>query len=78
MILLSANNNISIKYNYRTKSNDKRSNIISLKDFISVKNYKAIGKRLDNKMRMSGFSLIADNDNVDNNDNDNDKELTLF
>ncbi len=29
-------------------------------------------------MRMSGFSLIAPKDSVDNNDNDNDKELTLF
>ena len=78
LILLSANKNNSIRYNYRTKSNEKKSNIIELEEFISIKNYKAIGKRLDNKMRMSGFSLVASNDSVDNNDNDNDKELTLF
>ena len=81
-----------IKYNYRVLNGDKKTKKIIVNDFIDVKGYKALGRILDNKKRMSGFTFIqlkdedpisddeVENVNVDNKkDSENeDSELTLF
>ena len=85
--LISNYDNLMVSYNYKLKNNEKVSKDINVNNFIDVKGYKSIGKRLDNKLHMSGFKfkeIITDNDpdvEVPNNnqvlDNDN-NELTLF
>ena len=73
-----------IQYNYRLKSGDKKTKKVFVDDFIDIKGYKAIGKILDNKLRMSGFAFESNNttDNqvkdADSLTLDNTNELTLF
>ena len=81
--LISKFNKLSVRYNYKLKNNDKVSKEINVNDFIEIKGYKSIGKRLDNKSHMSGFTFkeilnekqeedSAESENKENN------ELTLF
>ena len=81
LILVSSIENINILYNYRMGNGDKKNKKIYNKDLVSVKGWKAIGNRLDNKSRMSGFKF----DNINNDDNaenikleDETENLTLF
>ncbi len=83
-ILLSNFKSLFIDYNYRLKSGEKKNKQILVDDFIDIKGYKAIGKILDNKLRMSGFKF---NENIleiiekfSEKDDDEKKgdELTLF
>tara|TARA_B000000475_G_C15699296_1_gene325606 strand:- start:153 stop:578 length:426 start_codon:yes stop_codon:yes gene_type:complete len=85
--LISNYDNLMVSYNYKLKNNEKVSKDINVNNFIDVKGYKSIGKRLDNKLHMSGFKFkeiitrndsdveVPDNDQVKDNDNN---ELTLF
>ena len=81
--LVSNYNQLLINYSYKLKNNDKISKDVNVNDFIDIKGYKSIGKRLDNKSHMSGFSfkeIISENNSGKNNqeeDSEN-KELTLF
>ena len=83
LIKVSSSSNIDISYNYRMKNGDKKNKIISNQNIVSLKGWKSIGNRLDNKSRMSGFKfhIIDENINDDktaielNNESDN---LTLF
>ena len=83
-ILISNYESLFLHYNYRISNGIKKSKKIFINDFINVKGWKAIGKKIDNKMRMSGFSFeLYDNSNKQKNDNviiDKNKsnELTLF
>ena len=81
--LISKFNKLTVSYNYKLKNNDKVSKEINVNDFIEIKGYKAVGKRLDNKSHMSGFAFkeifnekneedSAESENKENN------ELTLF
>jgi len=81
LILVSSIENINILYNYRMGNGDKKNKKIYNKDLVSVKGWKAIGNRLDNKSRMSGFKF----NNINNDDNaenikleDETENLTLF
>ena len=81
LILVSSIENINILYNYRMRNGNKKNQKIYNKDLVSVKGWKAIGNRLDNKSRMSGFKF----DNINNDDNaenvkleDETENLTLF
>tara|TARA_B110001454_G_scaffold91288_1_gene87069 strand:+ start:1499 stop:4027 length:2529 start_codon:yes stop_codon:yes gene_type:complete len=72
---------LSINYSYKLKNNEKTSKELNVNNFIDIKGYKALGKRLDNKFHMSGFKFkeILSIDNIDDNINkDVKRELTLF
>ena len=83
-ILLSNKTSLLIHYNYRLKNGEKKSKKILVDDFIDIKGYKAIGKMIDNRSRMSGFRFKSNNNNVDKInefdliDNNKSSELTLF
>ena len=57
LILISTSPKIQISYSFRTKSGEKKSKNILNDDIVDVKGWKSIGNRLDNKLRMSGFSF---------------------
>ena len=79
-ILLSNEPLLNLHYNYRLKNGDKKSKIIDVNDFIETKGYKAIGKIIDSKMRMSAFNFESKKDPVKKeiSKHDNSEELTLF
>ena len=66
--------------NSATKITDIKNKTIYINEFIDVKGWKAIGKRLDNRKRMSAFEFVhnlqSELDTTDENNNSN--ELTLF
>ena len=81
--LISKFNKLSVRYNYKLKNNDKVSKEINVNDFIEIKGYKSIGKRLDNKSHMSGFTFkeILNEKNEEDSEESESKEnneLTLF
>ena len=84
---------MNISYNYRLQNGDKKSKNISVNNFIELKGYKAKGRILDKKKRMSGYSFekidnLINNDipenhksvktNNENSVKDDNEELTLF
>ncbi len=81
--LISKFNKLSVRYNYKLKNNDKISKEINVNDFIEIKGYKSIGKRLDNKSHMSGFTfkkILNEKNEEDSAESENkeNNELTLF
>ena len=86
LILISSSEDIKISYNCRMKNGDKKNKEIYNKDLVTVKGWKSIGNRLDNKSRMSGFKFnnINEDDSIDSADDDNIQSedeienLTLF
>ena len=93
LLAFSSFKSLDVEYNYRVSNGTKRTKRLNVNKFIDVKGYKALGKILDNKKRMSAYNFIK-LDDVDhlneipdnikkedviklNSDND-DKELTLF
>ena len=93
LLAFSSFESLDVEYNYRVSNGAKRTKRLNVNKFIDVKGYKALGKILDNKKRMSAYNFIK-LDDVDhlneipdnikkedviklNSDND-DKELTLF
>ena len=81
--LISHFNKLTVSYNYKLKNNDKVSKEINVNDFIEIKGYKSIGKRLDNKSHMSGFAfkeILNEKNEEDSAESENkeNNELTLF
>ena len=70
-----------LTFSYRTKRGDKKSHQENLADIVDVKGWKAMGNKLGNYLRMSGFNWIVNNSSSeadDNNDRKSADELTLF
>ena len=80
------------KFNYRFKNGEKKEKLIDIIEFIDVKGWKAIGNKISDYLRMSGFEfydnpereipssdLVIEDEstNIKEDDNQND-ELTLF
>ena len=74
LVLLSSMEKINIKYNYRTKSGDKKEKSIINTSIVDVKGWKTIGNRLDDKLRMSSFKF-SEIIEVDKEENDTSKDL---
>ena len=68
----------SVKFNYFTKKGEKKNKVLSLDDFVSVKNWKAIGNKLIGYNRLSAFEIINSGKVQDKDDSDQPIELTLF
>ena len=68
-----------MKFNYRTKQGEKKTRKENLVEFVEVKGWKAMGNKLGNYLRMSGFKWLEKN-KVDNPNGDDasETELTLF
>ena len=68
-----------MEFNYRTKRGEKKSRKENLVDFVEVKGWKALGNKLANYLRMSGFKWLEEN-KVENpgSDEESEVELTLF
>ena len=79
LVLISIGDHPLLKFNYHTKSEEKKSKIENLVDFVEVKGWKALGNKLGNYLRMSGFKWLEEN-KVENPDSDEESEveLTLF
>ena len=80
------------KFNYRLKNGEKKEKLIDIIEFIDVKGWKAIGNKISDYLRMSGFEFYGnpereipssdlviedESTNIKEDDNQND-ELTLF
>jgi len=68
----------SVKFNYVTKKGEKKNKVLSLDDFVGVKNWKAIGNKLIGYNRLSAFEIIDSGEIEDKDDSDKPIELTLF
>ena len=49
--------NSDLEFNYRLKNGEKKSKTIIISDFIDIKGWKALGNKLPNLLRMSGFKF---------------------
>tara|TARA_B100000614_G_scaffold170279_1_gene151607 strand:+ start:2223 stop:4793 length:2571 start_codon:yes stop_codon:yes gene_type:complete len=49
--------NSDLEFNYRLKNGEKKSKTIIISDFIDIKGWKALGNKLPNFLRMSGFKF---------------------
>ena len=56
--------NLLLNYNYRSKNGDKKLKTLNINDFIDVKGWKAIGNKIPEQTRLSGFKF-NDNSNED-------------
>ena len=73
LIHASSFEDINISYNYRMKNGDKKTKKVYNKDLVSIKGWKSIGNRLDNKSRMSGFDFHYLESESENNENEIDQ-----
>ena len=79
LFLISNSSSLYVEYNFRLKNGEKKNKKVLVEDFVSIKGWKSIGNKLDNKMRMSAFKFIDNKivrELVDIKLEDN--ELTLF
>jgi topoisomerase-4 subunit A len=79
LILASTGDNLLLKFNYRTKRGEKKSRQENIVDFVEVKGWKAMGNKLGNYLRMSGFKWFEETKEKDEIlEMENNSELTLF
>ena len=79
--LVTTGNSPVLSFNYRTKRGEKKTREENLLDFVDVKGWKAMGNKLGNYLRMSGFSWLMENKDVEEDAKIEDEsmdELTLF
>ena len=70
-----------LSFNYRTKRGEKKTKQENLLDFVDVKGWKAMGNKLGNYLRMSGFSWMMEKKDAEEDvkvEDGNVDELTLF
>ena len=79
LVLISVGESPLLKFNYRTKRGEKKSRKENLVDFVEIKGWKAMGNKLGNYLRMSGFKWLEDV-NIENHESNEKREteLTLF
>ena len=79
LILISSVENPILEYSYRTKGGEKRTRKQDLVQFVEIKGWKALGNKLGNYLRMSGFKWIEEPSEVNPEIDEVAKsELTLF
>ena len=80
LIHISYYQNPIIQFNYRTKRGEKKTKQENLLEFVDVKGWKALGNKLGNYLRISGFKWIEPNIEEVQKDlsDDSNDELTLF
>ena len=85
LLLVTSSSRVNIHYNYRTKNGEKKEKLLINDMIVDVKGWKAIGNRLDDKIRMSGFKFYEqldsknkENASMDLGLNEETENLTLF
>ena len=79
LILVSSAENPILEYSYRTKRGEKKTRKENLVQFVEIKGWKALGNKLGNYLRMSGFKWIEELSEVNPEIDEVAKsELTLF
>ena len=58
LVLISSGGNPILEYSYRTKRGEKKTRNEILIQFVEVKGWKALGNKLGNYLRMSGFKWV--------------------
>ncbi|MBC8310806.1 MAG: DNA gyrase/topoisomerase IV subunit A [Candidatus Marinimicrobia bacterium] len=58
LVLISSSENPILEYSYRTKRGEKKTRKEDLLKFVDVKGWKALGNKLGNYLRMSGFKWV--------------------
>jgi len=77
--LVSTDKKPLLEFSYRTKRGDKKTKKENLVDFVEIKGWKAMGNKLGNYLRMSGFKWLENTQKEDiTMDIENNSELTLF
>ncbi|SVD93060.1 uncharacterized protein METZ01_LOCUS445914, partial [marine metagenome] len=77
--LVSTDEKPLLEFSYRTKRGDKKSKKENLVDFVEIKGWKAMGNKLGNYPRMSGFKWLENTQKEDRTmEIENNSELTLF
>jgi topoisomerase-4 subunit A len=79
LVVISTDERPLLEFSYRTKRGDKKSKKENLVEFVEMKGWKAMGNKLGNYLRMSGFKWLRENEEkseiLEERDN---TELTLF
>ena len=79
LVVISSDENPVLEFNYRTKRGEKKTRKEELVQFVEVKGWKALGNKLGNYLRMSGFKLIKDSlKELTSSEEERKSELTLF
>ena len=79
LILVSSTENPILEYSYRTKRGEKKTRKQNLVQFVEIKGWKALGNKLGNYLRMSGFKWIEEPNKINPESDELAKsELTLF
>ena len=79
LVLVSVVDNPLLEFNYRTKRGEKKTRKENLVEFVEVKGWKALGNKLGNYLRISGFKWLEKNKAINpGEDKENVVELTLF
>ena len=77
--LITTDENPLLEFGYRTKRGEKKTRKENLADFVEVKGWKALGNKLGNYLRMSGFKWLEKNKAINPGaDEESEVELTLF
>jgi len=79
LILVTSDENPILEYSYRTKRGEKKTRKEILVEFVEIKGWKALGNKLGNYLRMSGFKWIEEPSRINQESDEFAKsELTLF
>ena len=79
LVVISIDERPLLEFNYRTKLGEKKMKKENLLAFVEVKGWKAMGNKLGNYLRMSGFKWLEKNKVENSNeDEESETELTLF
>jgi len=76
LILITSNQSPVLSFNYRTKTGEKKNRLEAIEEFVTVKGWKAMGNKLGQYLRISGFKWLEKNQNHEKKDGD--INLTLF
>ena len=76
LILITSNQAPVLSFNYRTKTGEKKNRLEAIEEFVTVKGWKAMGNKLGQYLRISGFKWLEKNQNHEKKDGD--ISLTLF
>ena len=60
LVLISSGGNPILEYGYRTKRGEKKTRKEDLLQFVDIKGWKALGNKLGNYLRMSGFKWVEE------------------
>ena len=64
LVLVSFSLESNLCFNYRTKKGEKKSKLIDLSTFVSIKGWQALGNKIKSYKHMSGFKIIETKNHI--------------